>query len=548
MKRAFIMILVTLLLCSMLPASAQEAWMEPYSETVTAKFGRTAASPNFPEGEDITQSACSDWIEEQFNLKFESEWLITDSTDYNTKITLAMASNSLADIFEVRDLIQLRQLIDGGMVADLTEVIENSSSDLLKGIIESAGGMDAYFGANVRGEDGKIYAFPCNAPGYEFTLVWVRQDWLDELNLEMPTTWEALEATAQAFVDNKMGGDQTVGIEMMNNLQDVYCTAGSPGPMFWRYGAYPNNWLFDEETGEYVYGSVQPEVKQALAYMNELYEKGLIDAEFATKNWTESLISGRSGIVFGAWWIGAWPLNSVKANEPDAEWVPTLIYDENGIYNAVAPSVETESMYWVVRKDFEQPDALVKMANIAAEQQNLFGVEGFDSYEKHIPLEVDTHYSNIGYVMDYHIWPIDMKLRMYDQLISLEKVWTKLVEDVQNGLEIPTFATESFDGKLIVDYMNGDDESGQGLHVYTKTLALQLLANNAEKINARQLYTAPITSTMELAWTNLQDMESQTFVKIVMGELPIDAFDEFVNNWNAQGGSMIVDEVNEVMK
>lgn len=466
MKRAMIMLLAAMLFCSMLPASAQEAWMEPYSETVTATFGRMTASPTFPEGEDITHSACTDWIEEQFNLKFQSEWLITDSNDYNTKITLAMASNSLVDIFEVRDLIQLRQLIDGGLVADLTDAIENNSSDLLKGIIESNGGMDAYFGPNVRGDDGKIYAFPCNAPGYEFSLVWVRQDWLEQLNLEVPTTWDSLEATAQAFIDNKMGGDQTVGIEIMNDLQDIYCTAGSPGPIFWRYGAYPNNWLFDEETGRYVYGSVQPEVKQALAYMNELYEKGLIDAEFATKNWTESLIAGRSGIVFGAWWIGAWPLNSVKANEPDAEWVPTLIYDENGIYNAVQPSVETESIYWVVRKDFDQPDALIKMANIAAEQQNLFGIEGFDSYEKHIPLEVDTHYSDIGYVMDYHIWPIDMKLRMYDQLISLEKVWSKLVTDVQNGQEIPTFATESFDGKLIVDYMNGDDKSGQGLHVY----------------------------------------------------------------------------------
>lgn len=176
MKRAMIMLLAAMLFCSMLPASAQEAWMEPYSETVTATFGRMTASPTFPEGEDITHSACTDWIEEQFNLKFQSEWLITDSNDYNTKITLAMASNSLVDIFEVRDLIQLRQLIDGGLVADLTDAIENNSSDLLKGIIESNGGMDAYFGPNVRGDDGKIYAFPCNAPGYEFSLVWVRQD------------------------------------------------------------------------------------------------------------------------------------------------------------------------------------------------------------------------------------------------------------------------------------------------------------------------------------------------------------------------------------
>ena len=548
MKRAFVIFLVALLFCSAMPSFAEEDWLKPYDEPVTVRFGRCSDVPNFPEGENLGSNGYTQWLKEQFNLQFEGEWVLSDRTDYSTRITLAMSSNSLVDVFEVVDLIQLRQLIDGGMVADLTEAIESDSSDLLKAIIESDGGMDVYFGPNVRGSDGAIYAFPCNAPGYEFTLIWIRQDWLDALGLETPTTWAALEETAQAFVDNKMAGDQTVGIEMMNTLEDTYCSAGSPGPVFWRYGAYPNNWIVDEETGDFVYGSVQPEMKQALAYLHELYGKGLIDPEFATKNWTESLIAGRSGIVFGAWWIGAWPLNSVKTNDPNAQWVPTLIYDDNGTYNAVAPSVETESMYWVVRKGFEHPDVLVKMANIAAEQQNLFGIEEFDLYEKHIPHEVDTYYSNVGYKMDYHVWPIDMKLRMYDQLIHLEKVWTKLVEDVQNGMEIPTFATESFDGKLIVDYMNGVDQSGQGLHVYTKTLALQLLAANRDRISTRQLYTAPITPTMEMAWTNLSDMESQTFVRIVMGELPVDAFDEFVSNWYAQGGSMIDDEVNAIMK
>lgn len=548
MKRICTLLLVLALLCPAKMAVADDGWLEPYPETVIATFGRSSSSPTFPEGESITSSACTDWIEEQFKLKLEEGWIVSNSDDYKTRLTLAMTTNEFPDIFLVTDKLQLRQLIDGNMVADLTDVIESQSSDLLKAIIDSSGGMDEYFTTNVRGADGRIYAFPQNAPGYEFTLIWVRQDWADELGMEIPTTWEGLEQLAQAFIDNDMGGEHTVGIELLDSLKDVYCTGGSPGPLFWRYGAFPNNWIYDEENESYIYGSVQPEVKEALAYIHELYDRGLIDSEFATKSWSESLVAGRSGIVFGAWWIGAFPLNNVKANDPDAEWVPTLIFDENGIYNAVEPSVETESQYWVVREGFEHPDALVKMANIAAEQQNLYGIAEFDLFEKHIPLEVDTHYSDLGYTMDYHIWPIDMKLRMYDQLISLEKVWTKLVNDVQNGLEIPTFATESFDGQLIVDYMNGVDNSGQGLHVYTKTLALQLLAANQDKIVTRKLYTAPVTPTMEMAWTNLQDMESETFAKIVMGELPIDAFDQFVDSWYAQGGSMIVDEVNDALQ
>ena len=37
--------------------------------------------------------------------------------------------------------------------------------------------------------------------------------------------------------------------------------------------------------------------------------------------------------------------------------------------------------------------------------------------------------------------------------------------------------------------------------------------SNRDRISTRQLYTAPITPTMEMAWTNLSDMESQTFVE-----------------------------------
>ena len=43
----------------------------------------------------------------------------------------------------------------------------------------------------------------------------------------------------------------------------------------------------------------------------------------------------------------------------------------------------------------------------------------------------------------------------------------------------------------------------------------------------------------------LKDLQNETFVKIITGEETIDAFDRFVENFYANGGDAITEEVNE---
>lgn len=521
-------------------------WLAPYEDTVTVTLGRAGSDsdPKFPDGEALGNSAYTDWIKQQFNIEFEVAWLVS-SGDISTKLSLDMVSGELPDIFLVNNRSQLRQLIDGGTVADLTEAVNNYSSGLLQDIYQSYGGTEIVFPENLRNAAGDINAFPSTPPGYEFQLTWIRQDWLDELNLDSPTTIDELVTVAEEFIDNKMGGDNTVGIELAGDLKDQYAFLGTPAPLYHNFGAYPGNWYIDESTGEYVYGSVQPEMKEALQYLADLYEDGILDKEFATKDWIASITGGQSGILFGSWWIGAWPLNNTKANDPEAEWVPLWIPSDNGEYNVYRPQIETGDGYWVVNNNFQNPEVLIKMVNIAAEQQNLTGIDEYDTHKKIIPQDIDTHYANVGYKFDYHAWPVNTKIRYYDQLLRLEPVWTGLVEQLQNGQEIPEFAMESFSGQRIVDYIDGTDTSPEAFHVYAKTLSLQLIAENKDTVVEKDIYIPPVTATMELAWSTLEDLENIAFVKIVMGEEPIESFDVFVKNWGEQGGTQITSEVND---
>ena len=43
-------------------------------------------------------------------------------------------------------------------------------------------------------------------------LVWLRKDWMDTLGLSAPQTIEDVVEIVRQFVDNQMGGEETVGL------------------------------------------------------------------------------------------------------------------------------------------------------------------------------------------------------------------------------------------------------------------------------------------------------------------------------------------------
>ena len=555
MKKLISLVLAILMLTSVTAFAEESDWTKPYDETVVITFGRIGSTqePDYPEGESIDDNAYTAWVKEQFNIEFRNEWLIDNSNgDYTTRINLAMTTGDFPDIFNIgggQSKMQIRQLMEAGYIQDLSAAYEEYASDMLRDIVDSYGGLDVIAPATVSDEDNKIYAFCNTSPGGEYELVWIRTDWLEKLNLEKPTTFSELMAVAKAFVDDKLGGEDTVGFEITNSLNDQYNTACTPSYLWHNFKAFPSLW-YQDENGDYVYGSVQPQVKEGLKFLAQLYADGLIDKEFVTKDYMASLAAGRSGITFGPWWIGAWPLNNCKINDPESYWEPVWVLNDGGMVNVVSPDVTNENYYYVVNSQCEHPEVLIKMMNLAAETQNSFGIDTYDTFAKVIPHDVDMHYNSIGYFrLDFGAWPLALKIRYYDQLARMGVVWNALVDDLKAGKEIPSFAMEGFNGEKIVAYMNGEDNSYDGQHVYTKYKALNLIKDfDSEQTSKLQVYNPAPTDTMELAWTNLQDMETQVFVGIVIGEKSIDEFDTFVDNWMAQGGAAITDEVNAQAK
>ena len=53
---------------------------------------------------------------------------------------------------------------------------------------------------------------------------------------------------------------------------------------------------------------------------------------------------------------------------------------------------------------------------------------------------------------------------------------------------------------------------------------------------------------MKSAWAYLQMLEVESFIKIVTGSVPLDDFDKYVKEWNEQGGTQIISEIESNLK
>ena len=73
------------------------------------------------------------------------------------------------------------------------------------------------------------------------------------------------------------------------------------------------------------------ETKEALRYLNELYESGVIDSRFLlrkTENIDELVIDGKCGAIFGRWWAPNNPLNASYDADHTADWEPYFLTAE----------------------------------------------------------------------------------------------------------------------------------------------------------------------------------------------------------------------------
>ena len=509
-----------------------------YEDPVTVEVVQSInPSLPLPEGDSTTDNFYTRYIKENMNIDIKVKWQ-TSSSDYSQKMNLAIASNDLPDILVVGES-EFKKLIKSDLIEDLTPYYEKYASDTIKDNIDKTDGK-AIANASV---DGKMYGLPsvqAEADGYN--LMWIRQDWLDELGLEAPETVEDLENVAKAFADNNMGGDNTIGIlgptvnsRLYNDFISSSNNMNNLDGIFQAYKSWPGFWVEDED-GNAVYGSITDETKTALGELQKMYKDGILDQEIGVrKDADEAWKSGKAGILFSPGWFG-YNVKDCLANDPNAEWKAYAApLAEDGKWYAKLGGVG--GSYCVVRKGYEHPEAAILLNNFLRKDEGKFAQEttldaGFYPGRVVITPVDECAYSvellrkkmNGEEADDYD--PVNYKI-MDTDLASLDTCF-------KNGYD-----------DLSIENWNIDDMNFGRLYSLLMGTGAQVDAEESGELERTYSLIYSQTATMEKKWANLKKKEDEVFLKIIIGEADLDSFDTFVEEWKAEGGDEITKEVQE---
>lgn len=482
----------------------------------------------FPKGQDINNNV---WIDlyKNMGINVNYKWIVTGQEQYESKLNIAIASNDLPNFMEVNQE-QLRQLADAGQLTDLTDAFEKYASDDLKEVmsIEKNALSSATF-------DGKLLAIPSTQPviGGSAPLLWVRQDWMEKLNLPDPQSFDDLVNIAQAFQSQDPDGNgkpDTYGIGL---TKDIGLATTSIG-VFNSFGAYPGIWI--EKDGKLEYGSIQPEVKQTLAKLQEMYKNKLIDPEFGVKDTVkmfESITSNKIGMVVGPSWYPAWPFWDMVKEDANVKWKSYAIPSVDGGATTVQMPFSV-SHYYVLTKNYEHPEVIVKLANLY--YQKLYSDEAeFDTYGQVIADEESIGVNKYSLVEVVN--PNKDLIRQQELEEALKTNSDAAISSSETKIMFKEFQT----------YLDGSNPAGwSGYAANGPDGSMKQLRelNDQGKVISNGFVGAP-TETMADRKATLDKLEQETFVRIILGEASPDSFDEFVSNWKKLGGDTITEEVNE---
>lgn len=503
-----------------------------YPKQLTYTLGKLsgANNSNLPDGETYENNAYTRLLNERLNVQNQDVFEAMDE-QYTDNVTMVIAQNDLPDVMIVEDLDELQYLVDNDMIADLTDSYNNCMSDTIKNIYGSYG-RDIL---DVVTFDGKIMAIPETNISDGPNLIWLRKDWMDALGLSAPRTLSDVEEIIRQFKEKDPGHNgagNTVGLVCDTSLCGGcgYSSEYTLDIIFAAYGAFPKQWIYDGD-GNVVYGSVQPEAKEALAHIHELYKEGILDQDFlmrTSSNLIELIVDGQCGSFFGPWWAPNNPLMQAVEQNKDAEWQPYLIAtEESGLtsYHTQNPS----GKYIVVRKGYEYPEIACKIISVLFDYlryNDRDNQEIVDYYKENVdptarPFAINVDYNNALQICYGELNHVFAGNKSADDLNVLEYSYYE--------------ACESY-------LKDAENASAEDWAAYTSRITACKILNDGRTNKVESLYFGE-TETMVTDWWSLENLESDTYLKIVTGESSLDEFDRFVENWYQNGGETITKEV-----
>ncbi|EES72358.1 ABC transporter, solute-binding protein [Paenibacillus sp. oral taxon 786 str. D14] len=261
--------------------STTEEFSFPLKEPVTIKMVACKHPNNGPyeEMEFFKQ------LEEKTNVKID--WDDIDYSACEEQRNLILGTNDLPDAFYGNLILPANDVIKYGAEGALIPLEDYITEDIMPNLYKLLEENPTYRSI-LTAPDGHIYSLP----NIRELMLWLSPDmmflnkvWLDNLDLEVPTTTEELYDVLMAFKTqdpNGNGEPDEIPFSFVYNHID-YNTQGI-GSLFGAFGrADWSNHLFVED-GKVVFSAQEPEYKEAIKYFHKFFADGLFDKESLTQD------------------------------------------------------------------------------------------------------------------------------------------------------------------------------------------------------------------------------------------------------------------------
>ncbi|GAA0137445.1 extracellular solute-binding protein [Paenibacillus sp. YSY-4.3] len=471
-------------------------------EALTTVFS-LRPSLSFKNGENIEDNIHTRSVREKLGIDLQYLWTTPDRT-FSTKLKLHLLNKQkMPDIIPVRTDV-IHQMIDSGQFMAVDELFEQYASPVWKEAMNENPSVWYPYERN-----GEHYAIPILDYDYNSDpMMWIRVDWLETVGLSPPATLSELEEVLEAFTRQDPDGngkDDTFGLAVsLGNAISTWMADISW--VFGMYGCLPEQWNFCETQNQLEFGSIQDSTKQGLIKLREWREAGYFpnealwqDEESAARLFSQE----KAGIVIGPHWMRFWPLNVLTEKNPQAKFIAIpLPKGPDGISYHRASQPRNGAV--LINKNIRNPQTFFRYMNYLYETQGLG--EGEFAY---------------GMANDYDYTKVNGKYSMDRNLIPGGYVDVTAYTLTYDGARIPSHWTRMVSGT-------------------EKPVLAQLFSSRLPNE-----YQGPPTPTMQEKGDQLQQTQHETFLQIIYGKKNIDYFDDFVANWNANGGEQITREVNE---
>ena len=293
--------------------------------TLSYFFGFEGSTLNYIPSGTMDGHQVWSWLRENTGVNVELK--VVDKTQETDQFNLMIASGDYTDIVPASDYSAgLEAAVEEDIMLDLTEVIEenmpnywtivNSDQNLLEKVKDA----DMFVG---------IYAIKDQMANPSGQGPFIRMDWLEDLNMEVPQTYDELTDVLKAFKSEK-GATEALALPNTVNVNNGVLMGGfgslaelSTNGMGVDFGA-----SFYQEDGKVVYGATAEGCHKYLSWLHELCEEGLMSMDnmqaremnpFSDYN-AGMAANGTNGYMFNMQPFGG--MYNGMSEDPNCNWWP----------------------------------------------------------------------------------------------------------------------------------------------------------------------------------------------------------------------------------